>query len=418
MRVSSRQRVVLRDLAKRVAEIASLPEQAEKVRLWTACNDLRPERAMVYADPQNGWEELDEAWMRLECTDRRLRAIEQDLQRSIVRHEHIPDDYPVTDAFDVRIEVTGSSYNDYGLDLQVERSVRDKLSRRIVPVIHGEADLARLHPRPIRVDHQTTDQQVAFADELFGDILRVRKRGTTTSGWRYGLSRVLIHMRGLENMMLDLFDNPGLIHRLMAFLRDDALREIDVLEAAKAVRVNNDPTDVIGTGGPCVTHDLPGAEVQGPARVDQCACWGESQETVGVGPGQFAEFFLQYQLPILRLFRLVAYGCCEPLDHKYDLLFDHVPNLRWVSVPPRADLRLAADKIANRYVYVYKPNPSRICVTSPDWAGAERDIREALEGARGCAVQIVMKDTCTFRKEPQRVTRWAQMAARIARETG
>jgi len=175
---------------------------------------------------------------------------------------------------------------------------------------------------------------------------------------------------------------------------------------------------VIGTGGPSVTHDLPGTDVQGPARVNQCACWGESQETVGVGPGQFAEFVLQYQLPILRRFRLAAYGCCEPLDHKYDLLFEHVPNLRWVSVPPSADLRLAADKIANRYVYVYKPNPSRICVPSPDWSGAERDIRGTLEEARGCAVQIVMKDTCTFCKEPQRVTRWAQMAVRIAKETG
>lgn len=39
-----------------------------------------------------------------------------------------------------------------------------------------------------------------MANDIFGDILNVRKVGK--SYWRYGLSRVLIHMRGLDNMML------------------------------------------------------------------------------------------------------------------------------------------------------------------------------------------------------------------------
>ena len=416
MSVRARDRTILRDLAKRVAEIAVLPEQAEKARLWKACNDLQPERAMVYADPQGGWQELDEAWMRLECEDGGLRRVEHNLRRRILRHEYIPDDYPITDRFDVGVSVAGLGYGDYGLDLETVRSTSDRLAYRIVPAVQSEADLAKLHPRPVRVDHEATGRRVAFLDELLGDLLRVRKRGL--SQWRYGLTRVLIHMRGLENMMIDMFDNPRLLHQLMTFLRDSFLLEIDVLEEANAVSVNGEPDDTIGTGGLCAASDLPGEELDGSAGVKHCACWGESQESVGIGPKPFDEFVLAYQLPILQRFRLVAYGCCEHLDQKYDLLFSQVANLRWVAVPPMADPRLAAEKIGDRYVLVYKPNPSRICVPAPAWEAAERDIRETLEVARGCAVQIVMKDTSTFCDEPERVSRWAELASRVVREMG
>jgi hypothetical protein len=112
----------------------------------------------------------------------------------------------------------------------------------------------------------------------------------------------------------------------------------------------------------------------------------------------------------------VAYGCCEPLDHKIDLLIERVPNLRWVSVSPWANRELLAQKTGGSYVYVYKPNPSRICSPDPDWPAAEREVRETLSIARGCPIHIVMKDTHTFHDDAQRITRWAEMASRVVRE--
>jgi hypothetical protein len=142
-------------------------------------------------------------------------------------------------------------------------------------------------------------------------------------------------------------------------------------------------------------------------------CWAESQELVGVGPAHFAEFVLRYQLPMMARFRLVDYGCCEPLDRKLDLLLASIPHLRWVSISPWANRELAAEKLQDRYVYVYKPNPSRICSPRPDWDAAERELRETLEVARGCCVSLIMKDTHTFHGDPTRATRWAQIARRV-----
>jgi hypothetical protein len=137
---------------------------------------------------------------------------------------------------------------------------------------------------------------------------------------------------------------------------------------------------------------------------------------VGVGPDQFDEFVLQYQLPLLRRFGLVDYGCCERLDGKLDLLIEKIPNLRWVAVSAWADREKMAGKIGNRYVYVYKPNPSYLCAPQPDWEQAERDIRQTLEIAGNCPMHIVMKDTNTFCGQPERITQWAQLAARIVKE--
>jgi len=416
MAVSPKDRTILRDLAHQVTEIAALPEQAEKVRLWTACNDLRPERAMVFADPQNGWKELDAAWLRLECEDPVLRGFEHSLRRQLVRHHHLHDDFPIHATFPVPVKITGSTYDDYGLELAVTRSDQRDGAYHIEPAIRSEADLDRLHFRPLCIDHASTDRTVDLAADLFGDVLQVRKTGKTH--WRYGLTRVLIHMRGLDQTFLDMYDNPSLLHRLLAFLRDDYKREIDLCEQEGVVTLNNTPDHVTGSGGLSSTSALPGPESPdaGSPGVRHCICWGESQETGVVGPDLFDEFVLQYQLPLLSRFGLVDYGCCEPLDGKLDLLMQKVSHLRWLAVQRWADRALAAEKIGADYVYVYKPNPTAICTPTPDWEDAEGDIRETLEIAKGCAVHIVMKDTHTFCGEPDRITRWTETASRLAHE--
>ena len=414
MTASAPDRDILRELARQVADAAAEPGQAEKVRLWTACNDLRPERAMVLADPQNGWRELDAAWLQLNCEDEACRGFEHALRRKLVRHRRIPDDFPILPGFEVDVRVSGAGYGDYGLDLGVVRTDQVDGAYHIEPAIRTETDLDHLHVRPIRIDSAATDHCADRARNLFGDLLEVQRRGRTY--WRYGLTRVLVHMRGLDQMMLDLYDHPALLHRLLAFLRDDFLRELDLFEQAGEVSLNNLPDRLTGSGGLCPTSDLPGGGYDGNPGLCHCVCWGESQETVGVGPDQFDEFVLQYQLPMLDRFGLVDYGCCEPLDHKFDLLMRRIPHLRWLSVSPWSDRELAADRIGANYVYVYKPNPAHICAPTPDWIAAEAELRETLRFARGCPVHLVMKDTHTFCHEPQRITRWAEMASRIARE--
>jgi hypothetical protein len=401
------ERKVLRQLAEQVAEIAALPIQTERARLWRQMNSLHPERPLVLADPQNGWCELipDSA---LECLHPLLRDWEMTLRRLIFRHQFIHDDWPITPWFNVAwvVDVGG-----YGLQETQMRS-EERGSYTWDPPIKSVDDLEKLHPREIRVDHTQTAQNIALAGDILGDLLKVRRFGEAVC--RVKLTRVLIHLRGLQQMMLDMYDNPGLLHNLMAFLRDDFLHEWQVYEREGVLTLNNQPDSLLGSGSLGHTDQLPSSDFGGQVRMQDMWCWGESQETVGVSPQKFFEFVLQYQLPLMNCFGLVDYGCCEPLDNKFDLLIKHIQRLRSVAVSPWCNRKIAAEKLGDRYVYVWKPNPSLICTPQPDFATAESDILDTLEIAKSCCTVIVMKDTSTFHHEPWRITRWTDLASRLA----
>lgn len=402
------ERQVLRRLAEQVAGIAAQPVQAERAALWQAMNSLHPARPLVLADPQNGWSELVPE-SALECSHPLLRGWELGLRRSIFRHQFIHDDWPITNTLNVHwvVDVGG-----YGLQETQVRS-EEKGSYAWDAPLKTADDVEKLHPRQIAVNHVQTTLNVTLAQDILGDLLNVRRMGEAMC--RVKLTRVLIHLRGLQQMMLDMYDNPPLLHRLMAFLRDDFLHEWQLYEQEGVLTLNNRPDSVMGSGSLGHTSQLPTAGYNGKARMQDMWCWGESQETVGVGPQQFDEFVLQYQLPLMNRFGLVDYGCCEPLDNKFDLLIKHIPLLRSVAVSPWCNRSIAAEKLGDRYVYVWKPNPSLICSPQPNFAATEKDIQDTLTIARGCNLVMVMKDTSTFHNEPWRITCWTDLASRLAR---
>ncbi len=402
---------LLRELARAVAEAAALPVQVERARLWRELNALNPVRPLVLLNPQNGWEDLvPEAG--LVCRDALAREAERTLRMRLFRAQHIPDDCPVTALCLVPPVVVSSGW---GVE---EKTIRSEArgAFRWDPPLKVPADIAKLRPARLSVDREQSAQRLAFFQELFGDTLSVAPAGVRFC--RCGLTRKLIMLRGLDTFLLDLYDEPGLVHDLMAFLRDEMMRELDFYEAEGLLSVNNGPEDWTGSGGMAITDRLPGpGSVAGSVRTRHMFVWGESQETGCIGPDQFGRFVLRYQLPVLSRFGLVDYGCCEALDSRLDLLLASLPRLRWVAVSPWADRRLAAEKLGARFVYCYKPNPALICRETPDWEAAERELRETLAIARGCRVSLVMKDTTSFFGDPRRATRWVETAMRVAQES-
>jgi hypothetical protein len=139
--------------------------------------------------------------------------------------------------------------------------------------------------------------------------------------------------------------------------------------------------------------------------------WGfaESQETLGISPQMFAEFVFQYQLPILKRFGLNCYGCCEPLELRWEVV-RQTPNLRRVSVSAFADLEKMADYLADGYVLSYKPSPSDLAVPEMDEEYVRRKLRRALEVTKGRRVEVIMKDNHTIGRNPKNVINWVRVA--------
>jgi hypothetical protein len=127
-----------------------------------------------------------------------------------------------------------------------------------------------------------------------------------------------------------------------------------------------------------------------------------------VSPDMHYEFALQYELKWLKRFGLNYYGCCEPLNKKIDLL-NNIPNLRKISISPWADLDDAIEKIKNRFIISYKPNPAIFTVDNWDTRNIKSQVLNLLTKFKGCSVEIIMKDISTVKYKPQRLWEWAKI---------
>ncbi len=123
----------------------------------------------------------------------------------------------------------------------------------------------------------------------------------------------------------------------------------------------------------------------------------------------FAEFIFPYQLPILERFGLNCYGCCEPLDKRWNVVAQ-IPNLRRVSMSPWADWAKMAEVLGGRYIFSLKPSPTDLAMDAFDEERIRTELREALQITRECRVEVIMKDNHTIRNDPSRVLRWVQIA--------
>ncbi len=401
--VSKTEIAVLRRLASQVADIATRPIEDEKRDLWYQHNALEPTRPVIFCDPENGWNEIISP-SDLECEGQLARKWEMDLRKEIFWGTQMGDDYTVEPYFNV-FHVHSGGLDEWGLKETIIGG-EDGGSYRWDSPIKSEEDLGKLHHPEIKVDFRATNRLVELAEETLGDLLTVRLR--TNWWWTLGMTMKVAFLRGLEQLMYDMIDNPDLVHGIMAFMRDGTLALLDYLEEENLLSLNNDGA-YVGSGGLGWSKELPQPDFDGKVRL--CDMWGfaESQETVGISPQMYSEYIFPYQLPILERFGLNCYGCCEPLDIRWAFV-KQIPNLRRVSVSPWADVSMMADMLEDRYIFSLKPSPSDLAVRTLDEELVRAGLRETFRITRNCRVEAIMKDNHTIGNNPQNVMRWCQIA--------
>ena len=396
-------RAILHDLARRVAEIAHDSVNEERRRLWYKHAAFEGERPMV----------LSEVWgimpiPELRCRSEEARGHEAGLLHTITRFETVRDDHVVMPYLTCNWNVGAGNY---GVQPKYERTTNEgqlASCRWEGPIKDVDKDFGKLRPREFSVDRAGALKYKAYLEELYDGILPVHIRGGYW--WTLGMTGVAINFLGLEGFMMAMVDQPEGLHRIMAFLRDDHIRFAEWLEAENLLSLNNE-NDYIGSGSEGFTHELPQRDLKkgDPVRLKDLWMLSESQETVCVSPRMFAEFVFPYQRAVIEKFGLCYYGCCEPVHARWDCL-RQLPNLRRVSVSPWCDEELMAAECGNRITFSRKPNPTLISKPNFDEDEIRADIRGTLKAAKGCALEIVMKDVHTLCGEPRRLSRWVEIA--------
>jgi hypothetical protein len=401
--LNQRERLILRELAKQVADLAARPVEEEKRELWYRHNALEPTRPLVFCDPENGWNEILTP-ETLQCEGGLARAWEWHLRREVFWGAQMRDDKVIEPVFNV-----GHVYTETDWGLRETRiGGEGGGSWRWEAPLKTYDDMDKLRFPQITVDYEATQELLQLAQETFGDILQVRLK--TVWWWSFGMTQTLVYLRGLEQIMYDMVDCPDELHRLMAFLRDGHAARLDFLEKNGLLFLNNDGT-YVGSGGFGWTHELPQPDFNGHVRPVDMWGFAESQETVGISASMFEEFIFPYQLSLLERFGLNCYGCCEPLDSRWHVV-EKFPRLRRVSMSPWVNVAVMAERLGNRYIFSWKPHPGVLATDTFDEEFVRQTLRQGLRALKrnDCRVEIIMKDCHTIRHDPQRVIRWVQIA--------
>lgn len=399
--ISRKDKNILRRLATKVACLSNRPIEEEKRKLWYEHNSLKPVRPLVFCDPENGWNEIITK-DQIECEGELAQRWEMVLRKEIFWGELMQDDKVIEPYFDV-----GYTYieSNWGFN-PIIHGGNDGGSYVWESPIKKYSDIDKVHFPVINIDYKATQKTLEVASDTFGDLIEVRKTGVWW--WSLGMTFTLALLRGLGTMMIDMIDNPKLIHRLMKILSEGTLKRLDFLEENGLLSLNTDR--YVGSGGFGYTEELP-AKGFNDSKVRTTDMWGfcESQETVGVSPQMFEEFIFEYQLPILKLFGLNCYGCCEPLEKRWNII-KKIPNLRRVSVSSWANFEQMGQNLQNDYVYSLKMKPTDLAAAVMDEDVARKRIRDVLNIAKGCIIEIIMKDNHTIGKNPNNVIRWTKIA--------
>jgi hypothetical protein len=398
--LTEKEKTRLRELGRRVAEIAAMPVQEKKADLWRRHNDLETNEPVIFIDPENGWNECIPV-EEIQNTAPIARVWEMYLLKQIYWFEVMKDDKVIEPYFDVPY-----SYSDTGWGVELMRDHGGGQGSFIIvaAVKDYDEDLPKVKFPQIILDEKESETVLALAHEIFDGILTVRRK--TSWWWSMGMTRNFIDIRGLENFMYDLIDEPENVHKLMRLLCDGWLSRLDFLTQNGYLAPNNDGT-YVGSGGLGYTKNLPVPQ----NKITPMNMWGfvESQETSAVSPAMYAEFILPYHLEIAERFGLNCYGCCESFNTRWKYI-ETIPRLHRVSVSPWADWTTQVDLLGMNYISSVKPNPSLLAQSVIDEDAVRAELKKAVCAIDKCAVEILMKDNATLGGNPRNASRWVELA--------
>jgi len=408
---AGRDKQVLRELGRQVAEIAALPEQETTIKLWKRLNGLKPERPMVMID-QIPWHEMDvDGELMCEAEDPFYRGIEISLRRTLYKWRHMRVDMVVEPYVDIAKVIHGAHL---GITATDERSVldpeNDVVGHYYLDQLKTDADLEKIRMPEVSLDVQATAEAAERAHEVFDDILQVRLQGLHPS---FAFWDRISEWHGVESSLLDLIDRPDFIHRMVKRITEAYHMLLDQLEEQGLLGY---PMATIHCTG-AYSDQLP-AEGYDPDKVRTKDLWtfGMAQVFSSVSPKMHQEFELDYVYKLYERFGLGYYGCCEPLDNKIGIVRT-IPNLRKISMSPWVNVWKGAERIGRGFVFSRKPSPALVATDAMNADAVRADLQETYDAckASNTPLECTLKDISTVRYEPRRLWEWADIAMEVVR---
>lgn len=398
--IQEKDRARLRELALKQLEYANSPQNAVILKKWEALGAGHRETPTVRLLFSNFPDEV--ITPRLKCTGEDARRLEAALLNTLVGRELFDDDTPISPTFDLQWDVWVSPF---GAKPQITRTQHGK-GFHIDPIVEDlERDFDKLRGGSFGVDRERTRRRMAFAGEIFGDILPVRLVQPSLSG---SITNSLVQLMGMEAYYLAMYDAPDALHEVMHMATSLYEDYYDFLER-EVLLLPTCGFSPVAQESFAFNHELPEEKVEKTTQ-----CWGflESQETTAVSPETFGEFVFPYQDRLVRRYGLLSYGCCERVDAIWPDYLSKWTNLRKLSVSPFNNERQVGEYLrGGNVVYYSKPRAEFVTTRGPmDEEALRKSFKGVCEAASGCLFEIAQREVGTIYGDFSRGRRYVEIA--------
>ncbi len=402
--ISSKERLYLRELAKKQFEYSQLPIMKERTELWFSHNDLKGEKPLIVMETDYFNEDL---LPKRECSSEVARAIETELLIHITNHELVNDDKVVPGTFAVNRYI---KHRDFDMELKINR-VLDTTGKDLGyafehPMADLKNDFHMLKNSIYSYDHDATKKHKDFIQDILGDILKVEITNSSIL-WIMTFTARLVNIMGLERLMYSMIDYPEETHKLFEFLLLDTFAYLDWQEQNNLLVLDNNNTRS-GPGTYGFTKDLPTDGCLGSGNISTKDVWGcmNSQESVGLSPDMFEEFVFPTYKKAAERFGLIYYGCCEPVDSIWESCLSKINNLRKVSISPWCNEEFMGEVLrASNVIYSRKPSPNFLGLGRLDEDAFSAHISKTLKAGRGCSMEIIFRDVYKLDGDKKKIGR-------------
>jgi hypothetical protein len=402
-------------------QIASLPVMDERKKQWRDVKDLRAAKPMILVETAVIDEFVPET--EQECEDPYLRNVEKNMLMNIQQYTDVGDDLVLEPYFHIGWQLKMPNFGMESVKQNGLDSSGGRLGYALEPTVKNVEDINKLKKRSFSVDRKLSHEYKSRLEDIFGDILPVKLGNANTYESLPGFSPYLgvnfffityelMELLGNENFLIWPYDHPEELHELSGFLLEDKINLYLLMENEGILCLNTD-NHWAGPGSYGYCSDLPPADTPGAAGLSNC--WGrtESQESVGLSPDMFNEFYLPYIAAGCRMFGLVYYGCCERIDDRWEYIKGAIPNLRAVCVSPWNDIDKMGECLGKEYVYSGKTNPAYLSVGTVDWDLIDEELTRIKHAAINCNLELLVRDLYTLKGEKSRLKRWCDSAKKI-----
>ncbi len=405
MIVSDNDKKILRELAKKQIMYAKSEKNEKTKKEWYRHHHFEKGRPMIHLELGTFANEVLEP--RLKCETDLGRQIERVIYDSFLNYELFGDDRPVPEYIPIKWQTYFHLFDQKIGRICADDSSGRQVGHKFQHVIYDlEEDYHKLKPSTYGVDKQATLEYRDTIEDIVGNILPAKMTMDCLSACP---TQELVHMMGMETMLISMFDYPELFKKLMNRIANDYIEYFKWLEKEELLLPTNSD-EHLGQGSWCFTDELPGlGDLKGCSLKTQDV-WGymDSQETVGISPDMFNEFIFPCYERISKVFGLLSYGCCEPVNSFWEGSLSKLNNMRKISISPWCDEGYMGDMLrGKKIIYHRKPTPYIIGVPEVlDENELRNHIRSTLKAAKGCQLEITQRDVYTIHGNEEKAKRY------------